>query len=324
MTKAARVQLMNSVLTSVVTYHATVIPLPKWLIKKINKIRRNFFWKGDDQGYNGGICFGRALHQWWLWYRWTDDSKPWQGMTLPCDAQDRALFQASAEIRLGNGKKASFWQDKWLDGNAPKEIAPNLFKLARFKNRTMAKELENNNWIHAARHLSTREELLEYVKQWGLLANVSLNTAVTDSVAWKWTADGMYSSASAYKIQFQGSFPPFKVGKLWKTKIEPKVKVFGWTAMHQKILMADNLAARGMQHNSIYPLCNVAPETARHLLIDCPFSMEVLSMAWSWFGLGGSATTCPADEDPASWLCEHAQRAIMSNQKKAMGILLYV
>jgi hypothetical protein len=165
MTKAARVQLMNSVLTSVVTYHATVIPLPKWLIKKINKIRRNFFWKGDDQGNNGGICFGRALHQWWLWYRWTDDSKPWQGMTLPCDAQDRALFQASAEIKLGNGKKASFWQDKWLDGNAPKEIAPNLFKLARFKNRTMAKELENNNWIHAARHLSTREEFLEYVKQ---------------------------------------------------------------------------------------------------------------------------------------------------------------
>jgi hypothetical protein len=53
----------------------------------------------------------------------------------------------------------------------------------------------------------------------------------------------MYSAASAYKIQFQGSIPSFQVGKLWKTKIEPKVKVFGWTTMHEKILTADNLEA---------------------------------------------------------------------------------
>jgi hypothetical protein len=48
MTKAARAQLVNSVLTVVVTYHATVLPLPKWLIRKIDKLRQNFFWKGED------------------------------------------------------------------------------------------------------------------------------------------------------------------------------------------------------------------------------------------------------------------------------------
>jgi hypothetical protein len=42
MSKAARAQLVKSVLTSIVTYHATVFPLPKWLIKKIDKLRRNF------------------------------------------------------------------------------------------------------------------------------------------------------------------------------------------------------------------------------------------------------------------------------------------
>jgi hypothetical protein len=41
MTKAARAQLIKSVLTSIVTYHATVFPLPKWLIKKIDKLRRH-------------------------------------------------------------------------------------------------------------------------------------------------------------------------------------------------------------------------------------------------------------------------------------------
>jgi hypothetical protein len=69
----------------------------------------------------------------WLWYYWTDNKKPWQGMVIPCDDQDLALFQVSTCIRVGNGRKAIFWQDRWLQGLAPKDIAPNLFGLAHFK-----------------------------------------------------------------------------------------------------------------------------------------------------------------------------------------------
>jgi hypothetical protein len=66
MSKAARAQLMKSVLTAVVTYHTTVFDLPKWLIKKIYKLRRNFFWKGEDtQGNKGGAC----LVKWNVVYR---------------------------------------------------------------------------------------------------------------------------------------------------------------------------------------------------------------------------------------------------------------
>jgi hypothetical protein len=170
MSKAARAQLVKFVLTSVVTYHASVFNLPKWLIKKINKFRRNFFWKREEgDGNKGGAClikwdiacrpkdlgghdihnlkcFGRAFHQRLFWYHWTDDSKPWQGMPLPCDDEDLALFQASTEIKIGNGKKALFWHDRWLGGRAPKDMAPHLFNLAHFKNRTM-KEL-NNEFIN--------------------------------------------------------------------------------------------------------------------------------------------------------------------------------
>jgi hypothetical protein len=85
-------------------------------MKKVDNLRRNFFWKGEDsEGNLGGAClvkweiacrpkeleglgihnlkcFGRALRQRWLWYYWTDDTKPWQGMPLPYDDQDMALF----------------------------------------------------------------------------------------------------------------------------------------------------------------------------------------------------------------------------------------
>jgi hypothetical protein len=57
MNKAARAQLVKSVLTSIVTYHTTVFPLSKWLIKKIDKLRKNFLWTGDEGDDNkGGIC----------------------------------------------------------------------------------------------------------------------------------------------------------------------------------------------------------------------------------------------------------------------------
>jgi phosphatidylserine/phosphatidylglycerophosphate/cardiolipin synthase-like enzyme len=44
-----------------------------------------------------------------------------------------------------------------------------------------------------------------------------------------------------------------RVGKLWKAQVVPKVKLFGWTVMHQKIMTADNLVARVMQHNNVCP-----------------------------------------------------------------------
>jgi hypothetical protein len=39
-----------------------------------------------------------------------------------------------------------FWHDKWLQGIAPKDFVPNLFKLTHFKKKTVQKELQN--WIN--------------------------------------------------------------------------------------------------------------------------------------------------------------------------------
>jgi hypothetical protein len=266
--------------------------------------------------------FGRALRERWFWYHCTDDLKPWHGMTLSCDDQDKAPFQASTEIKLGDGKKAIFWHDKWPEGKASKEIAPNLYNLAHFKRRSVAKELEDNNWIYVAHHISTREELREYIKLWDLLRNVNLNDTQKDLIIWKWTADGSYSSTSAYNMQFQGSYSLFRVGKLWKAKVEPKVKFFGWTAMHQTIMTANNLAARVMQHSNACPLCQQAPEDARHLLINRS-SRELLHLMSLWFAMEGSPSTCSQDQCSAAWLGSNTQIANPANCKEATRVLLY-
>jgi hypothetical protein len=46
LTKAGRLTLVPSVLSSIPTYHLTAFPLSKWAIRHIDRIRRNFLWRG--------------------------------------------------------------------------------------------------------------------------------------------------------------------------------------------------------------------------------------------------------------------------------------
>jgi hypothetical protein len=85
--------------------------------------------------------------------------------------------------------------------------------------------------MSAACHISTRQELPKFIKLWSLLNNVHLRNQEKGTIIWKWEQSGEYSMASAYKIQFQGSHPPFMLGQLWNAKAEPKVKLFGWTTI---------------------------------------------------------------------------------------------
>jgi hypothetical protein len=129
--RAGRLTLVTTVLSSMLTYHLTVFPLAAWARKKIDKIRRFFLWKGDENA-NRGHClvnwptmckpkelggmgvpdlerFRRALRLIWLWQEWVDDSKPWVGTEVPCNNTDRLHFNSSTTVTIRNGKKARFW-----------------------------------------------------------------------------------------------------------------------------------------------------------------------------------------------------------------------
>jgi hypothetical protein len=74
--------------------------------------------------------FSKELRLRWLLFDSTDANRPWHGLPLPINHEDLLLFQACTEIKLGNGSKALFWKDPWLDGAPLQERFPTLFKLA--------------------------------------------------------------------------------------------------------------------------------------------------------------------------------------------------
>jgi hypothetical protein len=68
--------------------------------------------------------FNRALRFRWLWQRWVQPDKPWVHFPLQFSETEQKLFQACTSIVIGNGQKTRSCNDRWLQGQSPREIAP--------------------------------------------------------------------------------------------------------------------------------------------------------------------------------------------------------
>ena len=165
--------MTKSVLSLLPAYLLSVLKAPKDILDELDKARKKFLWAGDKT-LTGGKCkinwtkygmpkengglgilnlerFARALRLRWLWHEWVSPGKVWVGTKNPCDDTDGLLFTACTTITLRDGKRTSFWHSGWLQGRRPKDIAPNLFKISRPKNRTVAAALERNTRIRDIR-----------------------------------------------------------------------------------------------------------------------------------------------------------------------------
>ena len=63
------------------------------------------------------------------------------------------------------------------------------------------------------------EEMADFVLLWDSVQGLQLSNT-PDSIAWKWTADGVYTAKSAYEAQFLGSYSPFRGEFIWQAEAE--------------------------------------------------------------------------------------------------------
>jgi hypothetical protein len=147
--------LVKSVLSSQAIYPLTTLKVPVEPLQAIIKLIRSFFWAGNENA-TGGKCkvnwtavyrptyldglgilnmdkFARALRLCWLWLAWTSPYKSWVGIENPCNKEDLEIFCSLTKVTIGDGNKASFWDNPWAHGLCPKCIAPSIYAISKRK-----------------------------------------------------------------------------------------------------------------------------------------------------------------------------------------------
>ena len=115
------------------------------------------------------------------------------GSAPPCDEVDKQLFRVSTIVILGDGNKASFWNCSWLNGLAPRDIAPGLYKLAWRKNRTVKEDITDQQWTRGLWRMDSVELMAQFVVLWDVVQQIQL-TDRPDEIVWRWSANGTNTS----------------------------------------------------------------------------------------------------------------------------------
>jgi hypothetical protein len=228
--------------------------------------------------------FARALRLRWPWLAWTSPEKPWVGMEDPCNKEDMELFASLTKVTIGDGNKASFWNDPWADGLCPKCIAPSIYAISKRKTWNVRKSINNEAWIlhlDISAGLSV-QNLHEFTLLWQHTSQITLQDDVPNSIVWKLTANGAYSCSSAYKAQFAGTIRLSMEAVVWKAWAPPKCKLFSWLIIQNWVWMADRLARRGWPNGRNCPLCRCHDESAAHLIFKCRLSVRLWTMIMDW------------------------------------------
>lgn len=106
-------------------------------------------------------------------------------------------------------------------------------------------------------------------------------TDLEDSLVCSWdNVNGMVSVKIAYEVVYVHlTYPDHKwwFSLLWCWCLPPKLKVFGWLVLQNRLLTGDNLIKRGFFGPFVCPHCRIDEEIVNHLFIYCSFAQDVWS-----------------------------------------------
>jgi hypothetical protein len=259
--------------------------LPKTVIKQIDKFRQHCLWRGSDinakkppqvawktickpkaQGGLGIInlelqnkaLLMKCLHKFYnradipwvniIWANHYSNSLPsvklvgsfwWKGIL-----KIQGSYKELAWVEIGDGETTLLWHDNW-DGLCKSASFPELWSFASIKDITIqqARLVTPNEMFHTPLSIEAFDQL-------HALQDILTNLPLHDQRD-KWlcnASSSLFSSQKAYSHMAgnQSTYPIFSW--LWKSKCQPKHKVFFW------LLLKDRLNTRSFLRQRSMPL----------------------------------------------------------------------
>ncbi|CAN1820378.1 Putative ribonuclease H protein At1g65750 [Linum perenne] len=110
------------------------------------------------------------------------------------------------------------------------------------------------------------------------------------SVVWPLESSGNFTVGSLKRFFTKERYAPlhdFPSDVIWEKAVPSKIQCFMWMVWHGKIASIDNLQQRGMVLTNWCALCERDAESVDHLLVHCPFLLNVWSEVSSKLSLFG-------------------------------------
>lgn len=310
-----RITLVNATLTAMPMYMMQTFLLPKWVIKRIDKIRRRFLWhghKGQDMRYIslvtwelvtkpkklGGLgvlnltTMNRALLSkvMWQWQHvnkpdWmqliqmeTLSAKPWNAANATNFWRSLKHMESFMEVSVQFKMGDGSHIRFWKDawrGSAIMNQYPLLYSFALNKDISVYEVRRQGTW-HIELHQGITEQAAEqHITLLNELHQYSHEAAHQDTPIWLWTNSGVFSVKSYYRAMEATPIQTTHIPRVWELKGPLRVMIFGWLMLRNRILTIDNLVIRGFSMVNRCCMCRMEAETVKHLFGRCKLTTEL-------------------------------------------------
>ena len=180
-------------------------------------------------------------------------------------------FNKGSKWIAGSNSGLSLWHDKWLNKGTLRSLIYG----------PLNKGEDHVKLLDVASFFGWNMDNISFVFPNQILLEMKatpipcLNHGV-DRLCWHSSPSGEFKLKDAYRLVLEekdfGNSPSFKGKWVWKVWTIPKVQNFLWQCCHLSIPVRSLLCERGMNLNSICPVCNAGTETIVHSLRDCPMA----------------------------------------------------
>ena len=106
---------------------------------------------------------------------------------------------------------------------------------------------------------------------------IQLHGSGRDTVLWKFSQNGEFTTSLAYQLAIQGeeAITQFHGQWIWKLDLLPRITNFLWLCLHGSIPVRGVLTKRGINCDKVCPLCKEQDESIVHLLRGCIFTRDL-------------------------------------------------
>ncbi|KAJ4798556.1 RNA-directed DNA polymerase (reverse transcriptase)-related family protein [Rhynchospora pubera] len=296
----------------------TVFKLPTWVVKAIDKLRRNFLW-GRSTGTGTGIpllawdrvCLPKQLGGMgvlnlkllntslllkWLWRLFDQPNSQWAILT-------KSLFTSRTNVSplSWTARGSFFWRDLMTfrhlfsisttfnlgDGKDA------LFWFSdwgsgylRFFDSKPPPYKSNLTVFQVLQQLPSSLQAPWNVDVHNAILYLSTRTASNtwDICSWKWNSSGCFTVKSAYNTLVSTGKTKFLGTSIWKVKIPPSIQIFTFLVFHNRLLTQDALVKRNIFVQPGCSLCSsTSLETANHIFCSCPYTLDLWSRVHSLY-----------------------------------------